>query len=532
MSEWIYADVWETIADLQGDALALSHGDRHFSWREFDQRADGIGQTLLDVGARHQDKVAMMLYNCPEYLETTFACLKTGLVPVNTNYRYREDELVYLWDNADAVAVVFHGVFADRVDAIRGKVPDVHTWIWVDDGSGACPDWAIPYEKAAASTTSRTRAPWGRDGSDLIMIYTGGTTGMPKGVMWRQHDQYCAFNAYGDPTEQDLDIVAARVGGSPIKPVGLPGSPVMHATGFMFSLTQLNLGGRVATLAGRHFDVNELFGTIEREKVTAMAIVGDAFARPMLAALDETPDKWDVSSLMMLVSAGVMWSAEVKEGLARHLPHLVMIDVLGSTEAHGIGTSVASGGKASTGKFSLGENALVVTDDGRKVEPGSGEVGKVAVRGYMPLGYYKDQAKTDANFLMIEGERLSVPGDYATVEADGTITLLGRGSVCINTGGEKVFPEEVEEALKTHPAVTDATVVGIPDERFGQAISAVVTLAPGASAENSELIAHVKGEIAGYKAPKHILVVESLGRGPNGKADYAGARERVIASLA
>ena len=530
-SGWCYADVWETIAGCVPDRLALVHGDRRHTWRDFERRAAGVATSLVDAGAGHQDKVACYLYNGPEYLEVVLAAFKAGLVPVNTNYRYRDDELVYLWDNADAVAVAFHGCFAEWIAGLRERLSKVRTWLWVDDGSEPCPTWALPYEQAAAATGG-CGTPWGRSGDDVLMIYTGGTTGLPKGVMWRQDDAYRAFNTQGDPPEPDLGAVARRAtAGS--GPVGLPASPLMHATGLMFSLTMLNRAGTVVTLPSRHFDAAELLDTVQRERVEAMAIVGDAFGRPVLDELEAAPRRWDLSSLAMLVSAGVMWSAEVKAALGRHLPACLLVDLLGSSEAHGMGSAVASGqGGAATARFRPGTHALVITEDGREVAPGSGEAGLVAVRGPMPLGYYKDPEKTARTFRLVNGERMSVPGDWATVEADGTLKLLGRGSVCINTGGEKVFPEEVEEALKCHPAVRDAVVVGVPDSRFGEAVCALVEVRPASAPTEAELVDWVKARLAGYKAPRRVLIVESVGRAPNGKADYRAARERALDAIA
>src|SRR5438105_4773951 len=496
---WNFADVWEVVADVLPDAPAQAQGERRSTWSELDRRADGVARALLEDGIGRQDKVAQYLYNCPEYLETVFAACKAGLVPVNTNYRYGDDELVYLWDNADAVAVVFHGAFTGRIEAIRERVPRVRVWLWVDDGSGPCPGWARPYEDAAASVGERAVPPWGRSGDDLIMLYTGGTTGMPKGVMWRQDDLYAVFSesTMHDPEEADLDAVRRRLGRP--GPVGLPACPLMHGTGAFTSYQTMFLGGSVVTLTSRHFDVVELLDTIERERVNSMAIVGDAFARPMLAALDEHPGRWDISSLVVVISSGVIWSEPVKEGLLRHHPGMLLVDAFSSSEALGMGQSISGAGSAAkTAKFSLGDRARVITDDGRDVQPGSGETGRVAVRGRCPVGYYKDPEKTANTFIVIDGERYSMPGDYATVEADGTLRLLGRGSVCINTGGEKVYPEEVEEALKEHPGAGDAVVVGVPDERFGEIICAWVELADaGTAIDEAEVIAHVKGRLAG-----------------------------------
>jgi acyl-CoA synthetase (AMP-forming)/AMP-acid ligase II len=489
------------------------------------------------LGVAEQDKVAQYLWNGPEYLESMFAIFKAGLVPVNTNYRYADDELLYLWDNADAVAVVFHGTFADRVEVLRNKLPKVKGWIWVDDGSGPCPEWAIPYEDAAKATAERAMGPWGRSGDHINMLYTGGTTGMPKGVMWRQADLFFSFNQsalgvkHGD--EPDLDAVRASLLAP--GPVHLPACPLMHGTGMFTSMGAFDSGGSVVTLVGRTFDAAEFLDAVQANKVNTTAIVGDAFAKPILRALEEHPGRWDISSLLAVISSGVMWSEETKQGLLRHHGAMLLVDAFSSSEALGMGQSVSSGGgTAKTAKFALGDNARVIDEDGNDVQPGSGVIGRVAVKGVTPVGYYKDPDKSAATFLVIDGDRYSVPGDYATVEADGTLKLLGRGSVCINTGGEKVYPEEVEEVLKTHPAVRDAVAVGVPDEKWGEAICALVEPHEGLEVDEADVIAHVKARLSAYKAPKRVLAVDTIGRAPNGKVDYkrlkSEATERVNAS--
>jgi fatty-acyl-CoA synthase len=525
MSGWNFADVWEIAADAVPDAPCQIHGDRVTSWGEFDRRADGIATWLLGLGVEHQDKVAHYLYNCSEYLESMFGMYKVGLVPVNTNYRYADEELLYLWDNADAVAVVFHGTFSERIDVLRSKLPKVKGWLWVDDGAGPCPDWATPYEDAAASATeAKVHAPWGRNGDDLYMLYTGGTTGMPKGVMWRQDDLVGTLaagfvtlvDADGNPDLEAGRKVIAQPGGK-----GLPACPLMHGTGAFTAFSTLSTGGCIVTLTNRTFDVEELLDTIQEHKVNVIAVVGDAFCKPMLRALDANPGRWDISSVIAIVSSGVMWSEETKQGLLKHHSGMILSDNFSSSEALGMGASVSSaGGTSQTAKFRLGENARVITDDGRDVEPGSGDVGMVAVKGRTPVGYYKDPEKSEKTFKIIDGARYSVPGDYATVEADGTLKLLGRGSVCINTGGEKVYPEEVEEVLKTHPDVSDAVAVGVPDEKWGEAIVAMVEPVAGTKIDEADVIAHVKSRLAAFKAPKRVLSVDTIGRAPNGKVDY------------
>jgi acyl-CoA synthetase (AMP-forming)/AMP-acid ligase II len=522
MGAWNYATVFEICADNVPDAPALIHGDRQVTWGEFDRRADGVARVLIDAGASQQDKVAQYLYNGPEYVESMFACFKAGLVPVNTNYRYADDELVYLWDNADAIAVVFHGAFTERIEGIRDRVPRVKTWLWVDDGSGPCPEWATPYEDAAKAETERVVPPWGRGDDDILMLYTGGTTGMPKGVMWRQDSLIRAVVGATDPFwrgEVDYDELRTRIVNPGIKM--LPGCPLMHGTGQYTTLLTLCSAGCVVTLTGRNFEVEELLDVTVKEKVNMWVIVGDAFAKPILRALDAEPDKWDISSVFVITSSGVMWSQETKNRLLEYQPGAMLIDAFSSSEAIGLGQSVSTSGSSSdTAKFQLGDTARVITDEGKDVVPGSGEIGRVAVKGYTPIGYYKDPEKSAATFVVIDGETYSIPGDYAAVEADGGLTLLGRGSVCINTGGEKVFPEEVEEVLKLHPSVLDSVVVGLPDEKFGEAITAVVEPRPGETIDQADLIAHVKAKLASFKAPKSVVEIDTIGRAANGKVDY------------
>ncbi len=352
--------------------------------------------------------------------------------------------------------------------------------------------------------------------------------------MWRQQDLFVALTGNTAPTygaDQDLDAVRA-LAAEPGRPVGMPACPLMHGTGWFMMLQNLSVGGSVVTLPSRHLDIAELFDTIEAHGVQMVVIVGDAFAKPMLRALDAEPDRWDLSSLFLLISSGVMWSEPVKQALLGHHGGMMLIDAFSSSEALGMGQSVSSaGGTAGTAKFQLGENARVVDDAGRDVMPGSGEIGRVAVKGFTPVGYYKDEAKSAATFIEIDGERYSMPGDHAQVDADGGLVLLGRGSQCINTGGEKVFPEEVEEVLKEHDSVADAVAVGVPDDKFGEAITAVVEAAPGASVDPDALIAHVKERLAHYKAPRRVVVIDTIGRAPNGKVDYKRLRQHAIDTL-
>ncbi len=530
-AEWNFADVWEAVADAVPGRVAQVQAGRRIVWRDFKRRAGGIAAALLEAGLRRQDKVALYLHNAPAYLESAFAAMKAGLVPVNTNYRYTGDELVHLWRDSDAAAVVFHGAFALQAESVRSRCSGVRAWLFVEDGTSACPPWAIAYEGAAASADQPITASWGRTGDDQVLIYTGGTTGLPRGVMWRQHDLFLASNTTGDPDEADYGHVRRRLDGAK-PPVGLPAAPLMHGTGFVFAATILNRGGTVVTLPERSFDVVSLLDTIVREGVTDVCIVGDAFCRPMVDALDQEPGRWDLGHLQVVSSSGMAWSPGVKQRLLVHAPEALLIDFLNASEASGMGRALTSSRrKDGGGRFQLGRNACVLDDDGRPLSPGAAVPGRLAVRGHIPLGYYKDPAKTAATFPVVDGVRYAVPGDLATVEADGAITLLGRGSTCINTGGEKVFPEEVEDALRACPFVRDAVVVGVPHLRFGQMVVAAVEMADDAVWDEAPLLDALRLRLAGHKVPRAVMPVDTIGRGPNGKADRPGVTRRIAAWL-
>jgi acyl-CoA synthetase (AMP-forming)/AMP-acid ligase II len=461
------------------------------------------------------------------------AALHARLVPVNTNYRYGDDELAYLWDNADCTAVVFHGTFAERTARLRGRCPRVATWVHVDDGTDPCPAWAEPFDALAAprgAPTSRERS-----GDDLVLLYTGGTTGMPKGVMWPQDDLFRRLNAGGtrrydhDAGLDELVVALEREGTGPTVVVACP---LMHGTGLFSTLETLIEAGTVVLLASRRFDATELVDTIAETAADVVVIVGDPFARPVLEALRSSGRTDRIASLRGIISSGAMWSEEVKRGLLEINPGMLLIDGFSSSEALGMGASVMGAGLTRrTAEFTLGEDVRVLAEDGTEVTAGSDVPGMLALGGRLPLGYYKDAAKTDATFRTIDGRRYSVPGDWAKVREDGTILLLGRGSQCINTAGEKVFPEEVEEALKTHPAVDDACVLGVKDDRWGEVVMAVVEPHDGVVPDEAELIAHVKDRLAHYKAPHRVRVVDSIGRTPAGKMDYARHRDEMAAWL-
>ena len=531
---WTFPDVWEQVAAAFPDAPAAIHGDRRISWAEFDQRAAALAATLLGHGLESGAKVAQYLPNRPEYLESFYAALKVSLVPVNTNYRYLDNELTYLWNNADAEAVVFDGQYTEVVERVRPRVPGVRAWLHIGP-PGECPEWAVPYEDAAAGP-DRVEAGRARSDDDLILLYTGGTTGMPKGVMWRQADLLSLLNSLerrGLPERGGPEELAAFFAGRRPGMRSLIACPLMHGTGLFFALGTLNLGGAVATLPTTRFSGEALLDALVGVPADSVVIVGDAFARPLLDTLDADPGRWSLDHVRVVMSSGAIWSEPVKRRLTARLPNALLIDGLGSSETGSIGSSNTAGDSvAETATFKPSKNTAVILDDGRFAEPGSGEIGRLAVTGWIPVGYYNDPDKTAEVFKVVGGRRWSTPGDLATLQADGSIRLLGRGSNCINTAGEKVFPEEVEEALKTHPSVADAAVVGVPHERYGQVIVALVEPASAARPDPEELTHHVKARLAGYKAPKLISVVTSVERAPNGKLDYPHLRRLAVEAWA
>ena len=549
MTGFHFADMFECVARALPDRAAVVSGQRSLTWHDFDRRANALAADFLDAGLTRSSKVAAYLFNGPEYLETYFAATKVAMWPVNTNYRYGAEEITYLFDNADAEAVVFDIAFTDVAAAVRAKTPGVRRWYAVGSGVGseagsgvgsAVPDWAVSYESVVADGLEAPPVTtWSRDLTDVIMTYTGGTTGMPKGVMW-SHGQLSQVTGNGGntvlgiPAATSLNDLFEKLCARTEFPVVLEACPLMHATALGNAYGMLCTGATIALLERARFDPAYLWDEVDRLRVTWLTMVGDAFARPLLAELEAHPGRWKLDSLRVVYSAGVMWSREVKVAMLNHLhDDVVLLDVLGSTEAAGMGSSVSTkGAVAETAAFRVGDLAQVIADDDSFVVPGSGAVGRAAFGGPMPDGYYKDEKKTAETFRTINDRRWSVPGDFASVEADGTMRLLGRGSVCINTAGEKVFVEEVEEVLKLHPEVRDAVCVGIPDLRFGETVCAVIEPRDGVDALDSvSIIEHVKRHLAGYKAPRDIVHVDSIGRAPSGKVDYAMlkalARERL-----
>ena len=534
-----FATVWEEIADLNPDGTALVCGDSTRTWREYDDRAARLAQLLIEHGVGQDSKVGIYAHNSNEYLEAQYAVFKVRGCPVNVNYRYKAEELVYLLENSDAEALFFQACYAARIWEIRPQLPRIKLFVQIDDGTEALLDGALDFEQSirVASPASRIE----RSSEDVYMLYTGGTTGMPKGVMYEQglfiRFMLGSVRALGfdvPETGDDLSTMVGLMKENGLTPVSLAACPLMHGTGmWLGAIVPLMQGGTVVTISKLGLDPHLIWGEVERCGVTVVVIVGDAFARPMLDALNEAKandSPYDLSSVRQITSSGVMWSTEVKLGLLEH-HEMVLIDAMGSTEG-GMGSSVTRREEASeTAHFKLNPGTKVFTDDGREVVPGSDETGMIATSGLVPLGYYKDPEKSAKTFREIDGVRYSFPGDYAKVESDGTIVLLGRGSNCINTAGEKVYPEEVEEAIKKHDAIEDCLVVGVRDDRFGQRIVAVASTREYEMVDELDLIDFTREHLAGYKLPKQVLFVDEVRRAPNGKADYKWAQQAADSRL-
>ena len=427
VTTWNMSQVWRSVAGVLDDRIVIEQGDEKLTWSEFDSSSVALASWMRQNGVGTGAKVAQYLYNCPEYMVTFAAALHNSCVPVNTNYRYGSDELVYLFDNADAEVLFFHGTFASRVDEIRGLLPKLRHLVFIDDTSGPCPKWAVNYAEIVTTLPIALPEP---SPDDLIFLYTGGTTGMPKGVMWRQDDLFSLLNAGSfrrfdeSATASEMAAIIAKDGpGASV----LPACPLMHGTGLFTAINALNGGGRIVLLENRHFDAVEFARTLNDYEVNVAVIVGDPFARPLLRALEADPGQFAMDALFAMVSSGAMWSEEIKKGLLAHKPNLILVDAFSSSEALGMGSSVSSGQTAEqTARFTLGQHVRVANDLGEDIEPGSEEVGKLMLGGRLPLGYYKDESKTESTFLTFNNVRYSVPGDMAKVNADGSIHLLGR----------------------------------------------------------------------------------------------------------
>lgn len=537
--EWNIADLFEATVDAVPERTALVAGAARRTYAELERRANRLAHHLAALGVGRNDHVGIHAYNCAEFVEGMFACFKLRAVPVNVNYRYVEQELAYLFDNADLVALLHQRQFAPRIAAIRDGLPKLRHFVAIEDGSGA--DLAVlgsvPYEEALAGAREvRDFGP--RSPDDRYILYTGGTTGMPKGVLWRHQDVIFTLgggidHTTGVPLERPENLTA-KTKNPPMTNLAI--APLMHGASQWATLGGSFVGNKVCLYSEPHFDAAKVWEIVERERVNVVMVTGDAMARPLVDELERAKGGRDLSSLVALASTAAIFSPSVKAQFKAVFPNLVITDSVGSSEAGFNGVSMydpnAPRREGAGVSVRPGRDTIVVDENLRPVKPGSGVVGRIARGGNVPIGYYKDPKKSAEVFVTVDGRRYSIPGDFAKLEADGTITLLGRGNVCINSGGEKIYPEEVEQALKSHPDVFDAMVVGVPDERWGQKVSAVVQPRPGRAPTLESLAEHCRHHLAGYKVPRALHLVEQIHRHPSGKPDYPWAQKIARAATA
>jgi acyl-CoA synthetase (AMP-forming)/AMP-acid ligase II len=524
------ADLFEAAVDAFGDREYLVASGKRRTFAEMEARANRLAHFLADQGVRPGDHVGIYSLNSVEWVETAWAVFKLRAVWININYRYVKDELRYLFTNADLVALVHQAEFGPRVAELLPELPGLRLLVGIDDGSGEpLAEGTVPYEEAvAAGHPERDFAP--RSNDDHYVLYTGGTTGMPKGVVWRHEDVFYALGGGVDPhtntrVQRPGEMVEKGMGGQVTL---LPIAPLMHGATQWSVMGQSFVGNR--TILVPRFDPHTVWRLVESEGANSVMITGDAMGKPLVEALDDPGASYDLSSLMAITSSAALFSAPVKDEFFRHFPNIVIVDAIGSSESGNNGmvtlgkdnTAMKSGPTVSV----LG-NTVVFDEDLKPVAPGSGVIGKIARCGDIPIGYYNDPIKTAEVFINVDDVRYVMPGDFATVEDDGSITLLGRGSVSINSGGEKIFPEEVESAVRSHPEVFDAIVVGAPDNRWGQRVAAIIQPRTDKHPSLEDIQAHCRNAIAGYKVPRQLHVVETIVRSPSGKPDYRWASEVV-----
>jgi len=524
------ADLFEVVVDAATDREVLVVGDRRLTYGQLDERANRLANHLAKAGIGVDDHVGLQLLNGTEYLEAMIACFKLRAVPINVNYRYVEGELRHLFNDAQLKALVHHRQFGPTVDKVRTEVPTLTTFLHVEDRSDATTiDGSVEYEESLAAADPARPAVGGKSGDDRYIVYTGGTTGLPKGVVWRHEDIFFAALGGGDVTRMDNWItrpeeLAERLQDNAI--VALPTPPLMHASAHWLAFHQIFTGGKVVMTPLGKFDARLIWELVTAEGVFMVIIVGDAMAKPLIDELATNGANYATDTMWVIGSGGAVLSQVNRERILELLPNRMIADGLGASETGTIGNKVGQGGAT----FVLNDQTAILGDDGLPV--GAGETGRLARRGHIPLGYWNDPEKTSRTFLEAGGHRWVLPGDLARVEEDGSVTLLGRGSTSINTGGEKVFPDEVEAVLKSHPAIEDAVVVGVPDERWGSRVVAVVSLAGSVAAPSLDAVKeHCRGELAGYKVPRDLVVVDEVVRSPAGKADYAWAKDAALAAV-
>jgi acyl-CoA synthetase (AMP-forming)/AMP-acid ligase II len=529
------ADLAEHAIDAVPDRVALICGDEKLTYAQLEEKANRFAHYLIDQGVKKDDKVGLYCRNRIEIVIAMLGIVKAGAILVNVNYRYVEGELRYLFDNSDMVALVHERQYSDRVANVLPDTPNVKTILVIEDGSDNDYQRYGGVEFYSAIAQGSPERDFGeRSADDIYLLYTGGTTGFPKGVMWRHEDIYRVLLggtdfATGEFVKDEYDLAKGAVANPPM--VRYPIPPMIH--GATQSATWMSIFSGQTTVLAPEFNAEEVWRTIHEHKVNLLFFTGDAMARPLLDALDKDHG-YDLSSLFLLASTAALFSPSIKERLLELLPNRVITDSIGSSETGFGGTSVVAAGAPHSGgpRVTIDHRTVVLDEDGNEVKPGSGVRGFIAKKGNIPVGYYKDEKKTAETFKTINGVRYAIPGDWALVEEDGTVTMLGRGSVSINSGGEKIYPEEVEAALKGHPDVFDALVVGVPDPRYGQHVAAVVQPRPGCRPSLAELDSFVRSEIAGYKVPRSLWLVDEVKRSPAGKPDYRWAKEQTEARAA
>jgi acyl-CoA synthetase (AMP-forming)/AMP-acid ligase II len=513
-----FGDLFEAVADAIPERTAIIYGDHQVSWRQFDQRSTRLARNLAGSGLKPGSKVAFYLRNSPAYLELFFACAKGRFTHANVNYRYVDHELFHVLDNSDAEAVVYDASYAEQIQSLQPRLSKVKTYL--SFGEDVLNDFSSDFE-AACCQGDDSALDVQRSGDDQYFMYTGGTTGYPKAVVWRHKDRIAVI---GMTDAQDAQAHGVQVKASP-GPVVLPACPLMHSTGLTTAMVALVSGGCIVLLPNETFDAESCLSEIDKHKVERVAIVGDAFSIPILDCLRQYSDQYDLSSVQLISSAGAMWSEPRKRELLEYFPNATLSDSLGSSEGSRLGSSIMTRGESiGTACFKVGPSVKVFSEDFKEVEAGSGEAGMIAKAGPMPLGYYKDEAGTEKTFPTIDGVRYSMAGDWCRIEKDGTMTLLGRGNNCINSGGEKIYPEEVEEGLKQVPEILDAAVIGMPDERWGQAVTALIRMQQGKNFDEEQVTLHLKAGLARYKHPKVYKVVADDFRHDNGKINYRAAQ--------
>ncbi|WP_405776745.1 acyl-CoA synthetase [Streptomyces sp. NBC_01538] len=534
--EYNLADLFESVVDVVPDRAALvyldhpgSGAERRLRYAELDAAANRVAHHLIDSGIRPGEHLGLHLYNGVEYLQTVLGCLKARIVPVNVNYRYVEEELVYLYRDADLAALVFDAEFTERVAAARPRATALRHLIRVGEPAAGAPELdAVPFAEAEAAG-SPERGFAARSGDDQFIIYTGGTTGMPKGVMWRQEDLFFSGLGGGAPTGEPVKSpqeLAERVAAGGEGITFFPTPPLMHGTSTLTAFIGFNFGQRV--VIHRKFTPEDVLRTIEKEQVNSVSLVGDAMLRPLIDALSGPMKDTDCSSLFSVSSSGAIMSETVRAQFQALVPNVMLLNNFGSSESGFNGTATEDSGPERGFRIRVNSRTQVVDPATHEPVP-AGEVGRIAQCGHVPLGYYNDERKTAETFFEKDGERWVLLGDMATVDEEGVVTVLGRGSQCINTGGEKVYPEEVEQALKSHPDVYDALVAGVPDAKWGNHVAAVVQLREGAPRPSLEEVqSYCRSQLAGYKIPRQLVITETIRRSPSGKADYRWAKEVAV----